>query len=114
MLVSCTMIIMILVILILILSFISKKMLSDREKSSPFECGFDPKTLPRMPFSLHFFLVAILFVIFDVELTLLLPMIFALKISSLASYASFALSFISILLTGLFHEWTQGALQWIC
>nr|AXS65335.1 NADH dehydrogenase subunit 3 [Curculionoidea sp. 9 KM-2017] len=110
---SSTMIIMILVILILFLNIISKKFFSDREKSSPFECGFDPKTSARLPFSLHFFLIAIIFLIFDVELTILLPTIFSLKFSSVLSFASFCSSFISVLLTGLFHEWTQGALQWM-
>nr|APX39332.1 NADH dehydrogenase subunit 3 [Longitarsus pratensis] len=102
----------ILIILIMILNFISKKTFYDREKSSPFECGFDPKTSARLPFSLHFFLISIIFLIFDVEITLLLPLILTLKISNMWSYSYIMIIFISILLIGLYHEWNQGALNW--
>nr|APX40219.1 NADH dehydrogenase subunit 3 [Psylliodes heydeni] len=102
----------ILMILIMILNFISKKTFYDREKSSPFECGFDPKSSARLPFSLHFFLIAIIFLIFDVEITLLLPLILTLKISNIFIYSYILFSFILILLLGLYHEWNQGALNW--
>nr|APX40375.1 NADH dehydrogenase subunit 3 [Longitarsus nigrocillus] len=102
----------ILIILIMILNFISKKTFYDREKSSPFECGFDPKTSARLPFSLHFFLISIIFLIFDVEITLLLPMILTMKISNMWNYSFITIIFISILLIGLYHEWNQGALSW--
>nr|APX39855.1 NADH dehydrogenase subunit 3 [Longitarsus tabidus] len=102
----------ILSILIMILNFISKKTFYDREKSSPFECGFDPKTSARLPFSLHFFLITIIFLIFDVEITLLLPLILTMKISNMWNYSYIMIIFISILLIGLYHEWNQGALKW--
>nr|APX39384.1 NADH dehydrogenase subunit 3 [Longitarsus luridus] len=102
----------ILMILIMILNLISKKTFYDREKSSPFECGFDPKTSARLPFSLHFFLISIIFLIFDVEITLLLPLILTMKISNLWNYSYIMIIFISILLLGLYHEWNQGALNW--
>nr|ALO77606.1 NADH deshydrogenase subunit 3 [Hemipeplus sp. HEM01] len=99
-------------IMILLVNLISKKTFQDREKSSPFECGFDPKTSARLPFSLHFFLIAVIFLIFDVEITLLFPMIASLKYSSLNSFFSILMFFITILIIGLFHEWNQGALNW--
>nr|YP_010596323.1 NADH dehydrogenase subunit 3 [Sthenias yunnanus]WAJ61225.1 NADH dehydrogenase subunit 3 [Sthenias yunnanus] len=102
----------ILLIIIFILNLISKKTFSDREKSSPFECGFDPKNSARLPFSLQFFLIAVIFLIFDVEITLLLPLILTLKLSNITSYMIITFLFIMVLLSGLYHEWNQGALNW--
>nr|AYR05370.1 NADH dehydrogenase subunit 3 [Coleoptera sp. ACP-2013] len=99
-------------IVMTIASIISKKTFIDREKSSPFECGFDPKSSARIPFSLQFFLIAVIFLIFDVEITLLLPLIITMKISNLMSFSTIMAIFIIILLIGLFHEWKQGALNW--
>nr|QIV24555.1 NADH dehydrogenase subunit 3 [Utra nitida] len=111
-LILTTMILVINMILVILLNMISKKTFTDREKSSPFECGFDPKAQARLPFSLQFFLIAVIFLIFDVEITLLLPMIKTLTISSTMSYTTTAFFFLMILLAGLFHEWNQGALTW--
>nr|YP_009441961.1 NADH dehydrogenase subunit 3 [Hylastes attenuatus]AOY40182.1 NADH dehydrogenase subunit 3 [Hylastes attenuatus] len=94
------------------LIFFSKKTFNDREKNSPFECGFDPKNTARLPFSLHFFLIAIIFIIFDVELTLLLPMILTTKTSSFMSLSFALIIFIWILLYGIYHETSLGALNW--
>nr|ALO77630.1 NADH deshydrogenase subunit 3 [Galerucinae sp. 846596] len=99
-------------LLILVLNLTSKKMFYDREKNSPFECGFDPKTHARLPFSLHFFLIAIIFLIFDVEITLLLPLIMIFNNSNIIQYSCLLIFFIFILLIGLYHEWNQGALNW--
>nr|WOR80869.1 NADH dehydrogenase subunit 3 [Anaspides swaini] len=99
-------------ILMLIASFISKKTISDREKTSPFECGFDPKGTARLPFSLRFFLIALIFLIFDVEITLLLPLPIILSSSNILSWSFTSIIFLFILLLGLFHEWNQGALDW--
>nr|QJA14892.1 NADH dehydrogenase subunit 3 [Blaps rhynchoptera] len=99
-------------LLIVIVNIVAKKTIMDREKSSPFECGFDPKSSSRMPFSLHFFLIAIIFLIFDVEITLLFPLIISMKFNNVMIYFTVTLTFIIILLIGLFHEWKQGALDW--
>nr|AND96045.1 NADH deshydrogenase subunit 3 [Onthophagus minutus] len=99
-------------ILIILSSILSKKSFIDREKSSPFECGFDPKSFSRMPFSLHFFLIATIFLIFDIEITLLIPMILILKISNMMNLSLIMIFFILILLIGLYYEWNQGALNW--
>nr|YP_010704925.1 NADH dehydrogenase subunit 3 [Agrypnus binodulus]WCQ78461.1 NADH dehydrogenase subunit 3 [Agrypnus binodulus] len=99
-------------IMIVLASIISKKTFADREKSSPFECGFDPKSSARIPFSLQFFLIAVIFLIFDVEITLLLPLVVTMKLTNTTSFLIITATFIIILLGGLYHEWKQGALNW--
>nr|QRW36325.1 NADH dehydrogenase subunit 3 [Hydroporus despectus] len=105
-------IITIALITMLIASTLSKKTFMDREKNSPFECGFDPFNSARLPFSIQFFLIAVIFLIFDVEIALLLPMIMIMKISNLITMMSTTMFFIFILLIGLYHEWNMGALNW--
>nr|YP_010865935.1 NADH dehydrogenase subunit 3 [Furcatopanorpa longihypovalva]WGT92142.1 NADH dehydrogenase subunit 3 [Furcatopanorpa longihypovalva]WGT92155.1 NADH dehydrogenase subunit 3 [Furcatopanorpa longihypovalva]WGT92168.1 NADH dehydrogenase subunit 3 [Furcatopanorpa longihypovalva] len=99
-------------IVMILASILSKKTIIDREKSSPFECGFDPKSSARLPFSLRFFLIAVIFLIFDVEIALLLPMILIFNSSNLIMWSYVSLFFLMILLIGLYHEWNQGALEW--
>nr|APT41483.1 NADH dehydrogenase subunit 3 [Viannamyia furcata] len=99
-------------IIMLLAAILSKKSLIDREKSSPFECGFDPKTTSRLPFSLQFYLIAIIFLIFDIEIALLLPMILSFNISHLTLWTATSILFLLILILGLFHEWIMGALHW--
>nr|YP_009338133.1 NADH dehydrogenase subunit 3 [Trichodes sinae]ANG08448.1 NADH dehydrogenase subunit 3 [Trichodes sinae] len=99
-------------LLITIATIITKKTFMDREKNSPFECGFDPKSSARVPFSLHFFLIAMIFLIFDVEITLIFPLIMIMNISNMMNYFMISSFFIFILLIGLYHEWNQGALNW--
>nr|WEL32838.1 NADH dehydrogenase subunit 3 [Ptygomastax nihilsulcus] len=96
----------------LITNILSKKMINDREKSSPFECGFDPKSSARMPFSLQFFMIAVIFLIFDVEIVLILPIMLLFKSSMIMTLSMSTLFFIMILLMGLYHEWNHGALKW--
>nr|QHN56410.1 NADH dehydrogenase subunit 3 [Megaselia spiracularis] len=100
------------IVMILLATILSKKSILDREKCSPFECGFDPKSSSRLPFSLHFFLIAIIFLIFDVEIALILPMIITFNFSNMAIWFLTSSYFIVILLLGLYHEWNQGALNW--
>nr|WNL54517.1 NADH dehydrogenase subunit 3 [Amitermes amifer] len=93
-------------------TLISKKMNEDREKSSPFECGFDPKNSARLPFSSRFFLIAVIFMIFDVEIALLLPMPITMMTSNIKSWMIISSVFLLILIIGLYHEWNQGSLEW--
>nr|YP_009417414.1 NADH dehydrogenase subunit 3 [Laurentaeglyphea neocaledonica]AMW67754.1 NADH dehydrogenase subunit 3 [Laurentaeglyphea neocaledonica] len=99
-------------IVMIIASLLSKKTIMDREKNSPFECGFDPKGSARLPFSLRFFLIAVIFLIFDVEITLLLPLATIIQMTNLFSWTITGLLFLIILLFGLYYEWYQGALDW--
>nr|QOL00705.1 NADH dehydrogenase subunit 3 [Omocestus haemorrhoidalis] len=96
----------------LIPTMLSKKLTNDREKSSPFECGFDPKSSARMPFSLRFFLIAVIFLIFDVEIALILPIVIIMKTSNIVMWTLSTMFFIMVLLGGLYYEWNQGVLQW--
>nr|YP_009185898.1 NADH dehydrogenase subunit 3 [Olophrum piceum]ALO70800.1 NADH deshydrogenase subunit 3 [Olophrum piceum] len=112
MLIMSMIIFMVTTIMMILASILSKKTFSDREKNSPFECGFDPKSSARLPFSLQFFLIAVIFLIFDVEITLLIPLILTIKITNIMNYMIIMIFFLIILLMGLYHEWNQGALNW--
>nr|YP_009093874.1 NADH dehydrogenase subunit 3 [Marisa cornuarietis]AIT57582.1 NADH dehydrogenase subunit 3 [Marisa cornuarietis] len=91
---------------------LAKRGISDREKSSPFECGFDPMKSARLPFSLRFFLLAIIFLIFDVEIVLLFPILSSIGFSFSLSTNLGLFIFMLILIIGLFHEWNEGSLGW--
>nr|AIY61899.1 NADH dehydrogenase subunit 3 [Basidentitermes aurivillii] len=99
-------------IIMMLATLISKKINDDREKSSPFECGFDPKNSARLPFSSRFFLIAVIFMIFDVEIALLLPMPIIMPTSNIKSWMIISTIFLLILIIGLYHEWNQGSLEW--
>lgn len=108
----CILIFIISIIVIILASILSKKSTYDREKNSPFECGFEPFNSSRLPFSIRFFLIAIIFLIFDVEIALMFPIIYTLKINFIYTWIYSTIIFITILLIGLYHEWNQGALEW--
>ncbi|NP_072064.1 NADH dehydrogenase subunit 3 (mitochondrion) [Echinops telfairi] len=83
------------------------------EKASPYECGFDPMSSARLPFSMKFFLIAITFLIFDLEIALLLPLPWAIQSNNLMLMLSMALFLVVILPLGLAYEWTQKGLEWM-
>nr|WGM81306.1 NADH dehydrogenase subunit 3 [Margaritifera falcata] len=86
---------------------------SGREKSSPFECGFDPIGSSRVPFSLRFFLLAVIFVVFDVEIVLLFPAVMGIGNNWMWLGGYFVLiMFLVILFLGVVHEWREGSLEW--
>nr|AJQ21595.1 NADH dehydrogenase subunit 3 [Osedax mucofloris] len=80
-------------------------------KYSPYECGFDPKNTARIPFSLRFFLLAVIFLVFDVEIVLIIPIPMTLILSP-TSTMLLGVSIAFILILGLFHEWNEGSLNW--
>nr|AKU77940.1 NADH dehydrogenase subunit 3 [Alophoixus pallidus]AKU77941.1 NADH dehydrogenase subunit 3 [Alophoixus pallidus] len=94
------------------LNFWLAQMNPDSEKLSPYECGFDPLGSARLPFSIRFFLVAILFLLFDLEIALLLPLPWATQLQTPTTTLIWASTLILILTLGLVHEWTQGGLEW--
>nr|YP_010164101.1 NADH dehydrogenase subunit 3 [Cardisoma armatum]QRK27416.1 NADH dehydrogenase subunit 3 [Cardisoma armatum] len=99
-------------VVMMLSTLLAKKTIMDREKNSPYECGFDPKGSARLPFSLRFFLIAVIFLIFDVEITLLLPIASTLNLTNIFSWLLTSIVFLIILLFGLYYEWSQGALDW--
>nr|AFT63175.1 NADH dehydrogenase subunit 3 [Irena cyanogastra ellae]AFT63176.1 NADH dehydrogenase subunit 3 [Irena cyanogastra ellae] len=84
----------------------------DSEKLSPYECGFDPLGSARLPFSVRFFLVAILFLLFDLEIALLLPLPWATQLQSPITTLAWTYVVILLLTLGLIYEWIQGGLEW--
>nr|YP_009344350.1 NADH dehydrogenase subunit 3 [Temnopleurus reevesii]APT42118.1 NADH dehydrogenase subunit 3 [Temnopleurus reevesii] len=84
----------------------------DEEKNSPYECGFDPLNSARLPFSFRFFLVAILFLLFDLEIALLFPLPAANTISHPSALLPITSLFMIILTLGLVFEWINGGLEW--
>nr|ACY72144.1 NADH dehydrogenase subunit 3 [Pycnonotus jocosus]ADE61196.1 NADH dehydrogenase subunit 3 [Pycnonotus jocosus]AYD74807.1 NADH dehydrogenase subunit 3 [Pycnonotus jocosus] len=94
------------------LNFWLAQMNPDSEKLSPYECGFDPLGSARLPFSIRFFLVAILFLLFDLEIALLLPLPWAIQLQDPAVTLIWTSTLILLLTLGLVYEWIQGGLEW--
>mgnify|MGYP001410048573 FL=1 len=83
----------------------------DPEKLSPYECGFEPFNDSRMEFDVRFYLVAILFIIFDLEIAFLFPWAISLGQIGLFGFTSMMI-FLFILTVGFIYEWKKGALDW--
>nr|YP_010323010.1 NADH dehydrogenase subunit 3 [Malacacanthus capensis]UKP87824.1 NADH dehydrogenase subunit 3 [Malacacanthus capensis] len=83
----------------------------DMEKVSVYECGFDPFDNPGNPFSVRFFLIGILFIIFDLEISFLFPWAVTYMGLPLFGYWTIML-FLFILTLGLIYEWIEGGLEW--
>nr|YP_010960438.1 NADH dehydrogenase subunit 3 [Gadella imberbis]WNH37802.1 NADH dehydrogenase subunit 3 [Gadella imberbis] len=99
-------------LLIILISFWLPQLNPDYEKLSPYECGFDPLGTARLPFSMRFFLIAILFLLFDLEIALLLPLPWGDQLDSPSLTLLWAMSVIILLTLGLIYEWLQGGLEW--
>jgi NADH-ubiquinone oxidoreductase chain 3 len=101
------------VLLFFVVILLGGRFVLSRRKMSPFECGFDPKDSSRVPFSVRFFLLAVVFLIFDIEVALLFPLVLGIKLGLYSSVIVAGLGFLFVLILGLFHEWGQGALSWV-
>nr|YP_004564292.1 NADH dehydrogenase subunit 3 [Pseudhymenochirus merlini]ADM35703.1 NADH dehydrogenase subunit 3 [Pseudhymenochirus merlini] len=99
-------------VILTIISFWLPQTTPDLEKLSPYECGFDPLGSARLPFSMRFFLVAILFLLFDLEIALLLPLPWASQLTSPTTTILWTSIIIALLTLGLIYEWAQGGLEW--
>ena len=83
----------------------------DAEKLSPYECGFEAFEDSRMKFDVRYYLVAILFIIFDLEIAFLFP--WAVVLDEIGAFGFFAMmAFLAILVIGFIYEWKKGALEW--
>ena len=83
----------------------------DAEKLSAYECGFEAFSDSRMKFDVRYYLVAILFIVFDLEIAFLFPWAVALKDVGVAGFWA-AVVFLGILVVGFVYEWKKGALDW--
>ncbi len=83
----------------------------DLEKNSPYECGFEAFEDARMKFDVRYYLVAILFILFDLEIAFLFPWAVVLKDIGLFGFLSMMV-FLAILVVGFVYEWVKGALEW--
>ncbi len=83
----------------------------DSEKNSPYECGFEAFEDARMKFDVRYYLVAILFIIFDLEIAFFFPWAVALREIGMAGFWAMML-FLAVLVVGFIYEWRKGALEW--
>ena len=95
----------------IIINFILSPKNPDPEKLSAYECGFEPFEDSRMEFDVRFYLVAILFIIFDLEIAFLFPWAISLGNIGLIGFSSMMI-FLLILTIGFIYEWKKGALEW--
>ncbi len=85
----------------------------DAEKNSPYECGFGAFEDARMKFDVRYYLVAILFILFDLEIAFLFPWAIMLKSGELGAFGFWTMMvFLGVLVVGFIYEWKKGALEW--
>lgn len=96
---------------VVIIPFIAARFKPDKEKLSTYECGFEPFGDARGQFDVRFYLVAILFIIFDLEVAFLFPWAVSLKEIGMFGFWSMMV-FLGVLTIGFVYEWKKGALEW--
>lgn len=95
----------------LVLGYVLGPNRPDDAKNSPYECGFEAFEDARMKFDVRFYLIAILFILFDLEIAFLLPWAVALQDVGVAGFVA-VLIFLTVLVVGFAYEWKKGALDW--
>lgn len=96
---------------LIIFGFLISAHRPDAEKLSSYECGFAPFENARLPFDVRFYLVAILFIIFDLETAFLFPWAVVLRKIGWFGFAAMGI-FLALLVIGFIYEWKKGALEW--
>jgi len=92
-------------------SFVAAKQKPNSEKLSPYECGFDPFGDARIRFDVRYYLVAILFIIFDLEVAFLFP--WAVSLGDIGAFGFWSMTvFLGVLTVGFIYEWRKWALEW--
>jgi NADH-quinone oxidoreductase subunit A len=98
-------------IVLMLLGFLLGPRKPDAEKSSPYECGFEAFEDSRMKFDVRYYLVAILFIIFDLEIAFLFP--WAVSLDAIGGFGLLSMAvFLGVLIVGFAYEWKKGALEW--
>jgi NADH-quinone oxidoreductase subunit A len=100
-----------LAIVLISLGFLFGPKKPDEQKLSPYECGFDAFEDSRIKFDVRYYLVAILFIVFDLEIAFLFPWAVSLGSTGLVAIAAMGV-FLLILVVGFVYEWKKGALEW--
>ncbi len=95
----------------IVFGFILGRHRPDMEKNSPYECGFEAFEDARMKFDVRYYLVAILFILFDLEIAFLFPWAVALREVGVTGFVAMMI-FLAILVVGFIYEWKKGALEW--
>src|ERR1700722_14367235 len=94
-----------------LLGRLSRRSKNDAQKLSPYECGFEAYEDARMQFDVRYYLVAILFIVFDLEIAFLFP--WAVSLTKIGVFGLISMSiFLGILIVGFIYEWKKGALEW--
>jgi len=98
-------------LVMVVASYVVARQKPDSEKLSPYECGFEPFDDARSKFDVRFYLVAILFIIFDLEVAFLFP--WAVSLGSIGMFGFWSMVvFLGVLTVGFIYEWRKGALEW--
>jgi NADH:ubiquinone oxidoreductase subunit 3 (subunit A) len=111
-LLSYIVLLIIVVFLLLGITYIANPSVYEYEKRSAYECGFEPFGDARSFFDAHFYIVGLLFIIFDLEVVFLIPFVASVESTGPYEYAGF-LIFMFILLFGFYYEWCLGLLDWV-